>query len=200
MEISMSTHPAKDRSSLCTHTFADGRRCRTPRCSNHPYLCYFHARREAQALAGQQLGDDIAYLFSGSLITAGDLNAVLAQVFAGLARGHIKPGAASALGYLGQTMLQNIQNTRHEYMQACGLSRWQKDVHTSIVNNIDFIEEQFAQRQPAPDQPRAAQFHAPTEASGTEASANSQAEAGTQLEPVAQAANGDTEPNASKKM
>jgi hypothetical protein len=41
----------KNRSSLCSFTFADGRHCRTPRCSAHPHLCYFHARKEAQTLA-----------------------------------------------------------------------------------------------------------------------------------------------------
>jgi hypothetical protein len=49
----MSTNRSKDRSSLCTFTFADGRRCRTPRRAGHPHLCAFHARKEAQALAGE---------------------------------------------------------------------------------------------------------------------------------------------------
>jgi hypothetical protein len=38
----------KDRSSLCTFTFADGRRC-TPLCSASLSYCFFHARRESQA-------------------------------------------------------------------------------------------------------------------------------------------------------
>ena len=37
------------RVSLCSFTFADGRRCRTPRSSKHPELCYFHAKKEAEA-------------------------------------------------------------------------------------------------------------------------------------------------------
>jgi hypothetical protein len=36
----------KDRSSLCTFTFADARRCRTPLCSASLSYCFFHARRE----------------------------------------------------------------------------------------------------------------------------------------------------------
>jgi hypothetical protein len=55
----MSANRSNDRSSLCSFSFADGRRCRTPRCSTHPHLCYFHARKEAQALAAQQMGRDI---------------------------------------------------------------------------------------------------------------------------------------------
>ncbi len=39
----MSTHHSKDRSSLCSFTFVDGRHCRTPRRVGHPYLCAFHA-------------------------------------------------------------------------------------------------------------------------------------------------------------
>jgi hypothetical protein len=54
----MSTNRSKDRSSLCSFTFADGRQCRTPRAA-HPYLCAFHARKDAQALAGEAAGKDI---------------------------------------------------------------------------------------------------------------------------------------------
>jgi hypothetical protein len=44
-DLSAVTHK-KDRSNLCAFTFADGRRCRTPRRSGHPHLCYFHAQRK----------------------------------------------------------------------------------------------------------------------------------------------------------
>src|SRR5882762_6201099 len=50
----------KDRSGLCAFTFADGRQCRTPRCSGHLHLCYFHAQKEAASLASQQVGEDIS--------------------------------------------------------------------------------------------------------------------------------------------
>ena len=48
------------RSCLCAFTFADGRRCRTPRLNGHPRLCCFHAKREAQSLAVQQVGRDVS--------------------------------------------------------------------------------------------------------------------------------------------
>ncbi len=57
----MSTNRSKDRSSLCSFMFVDGRHCRIPRRADHPYLCAFHARKEAQALAGEAAGKDIAY-------------------------------------------------------------------------------------------------------------------------------------------
>ncbi len=43
----MSTNRSKDRSGLCSFTFADGRRCRTPRLAGHPHLCCFHPRRDS---------------------------------------------------------------------------------------------------------------------------------------------------------
>jgi hypothetical protein len=42
----MSTNRSKDRASLCSFTFANGHRRRTPRCSTHPHFCYFHAHKE----------------------------------------------------------------------------------------------------------------------------------------------------------
>ena len=41
----MSTNRSKDRSSLCSFMFVDGRHCRIPRQVGHPYLCAFHARK-----------------------------------------------------------------------------------------------------------------------------------------------------------
>jgi hypothetical protein len=55
----MSTNHSKDRASLCAFTFADGRQCRSPRRNSHPYLCTFHARKEAQAFSGERAGEDI---------------------------------------------------------------------------------------------------------------------------------------------
>src|SRR5258708_38419713 len=62
----------KDRSSLCSFTFADGRQCRTPRSASHPHLCYDHARKEAHALAAQQMGRHIAADLSGGYLSACD--------------------------------------------------------------------------------------------------------------------------------
>src|SRR5438132_3375214 len=59
----------KDRSRLCAFTFADGRQCRTPRCSGHLHLCYFHAQKEAESLAAQQVGEDISRFLPVKLLT-----------------------------------------------------------------------------------------------------------------------------------
>jgi hypothetical protein len=57
----------KDRSRLCAFTFADGRQCRTPRCSGHLHLCYFHAQKEAEALAAKQVGEDLSRFLPAKL-------------------------------------------------------------------------------------------------------------------------------------
>jgi hypothetical protein len=61
----MSANRSQDRASLCSFTFVDGRRCRIPRRHGHPYLCTFHARREAKIFAGEKVGEEIARYLSG---------------------------------------------------------------------------------------------------------------------------------------
>src|SRR5713101_8900619 len=94
----------KDRSRLCAFTFADGRRCRTPRRSGHPHLCFFHARKEALARAAEQAGEDVSYYLSGTYLSACDLTSALGRLFSAVAQGEIQPKPASALAYLGQTL------------------------------------------------------------------------------------------------
>src|SRR5258706_1370356 len=103
----MSTNRSNDRASLCSFTFADGRHCRTPRAA-HPYLCAFHARKDAQALAGEKAGKDIAYHLSGSYVSACDLSSALGRLFSAVAQGQMKPKTASTLPYLGQTLVQTL--------------------------------------------------------------------------------------------
>jgi hypothetical protein len=61
----MSSLSAKDRVSLCSFTFSDGRRCRTPRFRNNSRFCSYHAQKEARARATKKLSKDLAYFFSG---------------------------------------------------------------------------------------------------------------------------------------
>jgi hypothetical protein len=136
----MSTRLSKDRSSLCSFSFADGRRCRSPRCSDHPHLCSFHARNEAQALAAQQVGRDISSYLSGSYLSACDLSSALGHLFSAVAQGQIKPKTATALGYLGQTLLQTIRLAEDEYINAFDTDAWR-----------DVIRASFAPPDPEPD-------------------------------------------------
>jgi hypothetical protein len=129
----MSTHRSKDRSCLCSFTFADGRRCRTPRSAGHPHLCFFHARREAQSLAAEQAGRDISSFLSGSYLSACDLSSALGRLFSAVAQGQVKPKTATTLACLGQTLLQSIQHAENEYINAFGPDSWRETVRSSFA-------------------------------------------------------------------
>jgi hypothetical protein len=123
----------KDRSpNLCTFTFADGRQCRTPRCSGHLHYCYFHAQKEAQSLAAQQVGEDISRFLPTKLLTACDLGVAMSRLFCAVARGEVKPKVASTLAYLAQTMLQSIPIAQHEYCEALGPDYWCGAIRSSF--------------------------------------------------------------------
>jgi hypothetical protein len=76
----MSSLSPKDRVSLCTFTFSDGRRCRTPRAAKHPRFCFYHAQEEDRARAAQKLGKELDYFFSADYLSACDLSTALARL------------------------------------------------------------------------------------------------------------------------
>jgi hypothetical protein len=123
----------KDRSpNLCAFTFADGRQCRTPRCSGHLHLCYFHAQKEAESLAAQQVGEDISRFLPAKLLTACDLGVAMSRLFCAVAQGQIKPKVASTLAYLAQTMLQSIPIAQDEYIHSFDTATWRSAVRASF--------------------------------------------------------------------
>lgn len=140
-----------NRSSLCAFTFADGRRCRSPRLNGHPHLCCFHAKREAQSLATQQVGRDVSSFLSGSYLSACDLSSALGRLFSAVAQGEVKPKTASTLAYLGQTLLQSIQLAQHEYINAFGTDYWRRTIRASFAP-----PPAPAQSAPQPTQPQPA--------------------------------------------
>jgi hypothetical protein len=148
----MSTNRSKDRSGLCTFTFADGRRCRTPHRAGHPHLCFFHARKEALSRASEQAGEDVSYFLSGTYLSACDLTSALGRLFSAVAQGQVKPKTATALAYLGQTLNHSIQLAQHEYINAFGTDSWRREVRSSVdANNaLDSPTPQSAP-DPAPD-------------------------------------------------
>lgn len=157
----MSALSAKDRASLCTFTFADGRRCRTPRQSGHPFYCCFHARKQAQAQATEELGRDFAYLFSGDYLSACDLTAVLGRLFAAVARGEIKPRTAATLAYLAQTLLQTMQVAEHEFTSAFGQDVWLNTVSSHVKENYKYLSQRFSKNAVQPLPPIVPQFSQP---------------------------------------
>ncbi len=144
---------SNDRVSRCTFTFADGRRCRTPRFVNHLHFCHYHARKEAQALAAENLGQDVSCFFSGRYLSACDLAAALGRLFAAVASGNVKPRTASTLAYLAQTLLQTIHLAEHEYSEACGGNAWRQRIYDSINRNADYRAAGAGERSPSPPQP-----------------------------------------------
>src|SRR6267143_2286699 len=133
----MSTNRSKDRSSLCSFMFVNGRHCRIHRQVGHPYLCAFHVRKDAQALAGEAAGKDIAYHLSGSFVSACDLSSALGRLFSAVAQGQVKPKTASTLAYLGQTLVQILPLAQDEYIKAFGPNAWRETIRTSHEQSAD---------------------------------------------------------------
>jgi hypothetical protein len=167
---------SKDRSSLCSFMFVDGRHCRIPRRVDHPYLCAFHARKEAQSLAGQAAGKDIAYHLSGSFVSACDLSSALGRLFSAVAQGHVKPKTASTLAYLGQTLVQILPLAQDEYINAYDTDTWRETIRTSHEQSAKHTEEPDPES-PTPEpepEPEPEPAPAPTPAAASDASPTSE--------------------------
>src|SRR5216683_963292 len=154
----MSSLSAKDRVSLCSFTFSDGRRCRTPRSSSHPHFCFDHAQKEARSRAAQNLGKDLAYFFSADYLSACDLSTTLGRLIPAVIRGDVKPRTARTVAYLAQTLMQAIHLSKHEYINAFGTDAWRKSIRNSVKGNHDYLfppapqPAQSASPQPQPSQ------------------------------------------------
>src|SRR5260370_35858048 len=166
----MSTNRSKDRSSLCSFMFVDGRNCRIPRQLGHPYLCAFHARKDAQALAGEAAGKDIAYHLSGSFVSACDLSSALGRLFSAVAQGQVKPKTASTLAYLGQTLVQILPLAQDEYINAYDTDTWRETIRTSHEQSAKHTEEPDPVSPTPEPEPEAAPAPAPTPAAAPDAS------------------------------
>ena len=151
----MSSLNAKDRVSLCTFTFSDGRRCRTPRNRNNARFCFYHAQKEARARAAEKLGKDLDYFFSGDYLSACDLSTALAQLIPAVVRGDVKPRTARTVAYLAQTLLQAIHISEQEYINAFDTDDWRKAIRNSVKGNYNY---RFPPA-PEPEQPEPPQSH-----------------------------------------
>ena len=127
-----------DRSSLCSFTFADGRRCRAPRFGNHPRFCPDHARKVDRVRARENLAKDLAYFFSGDYLSACDLTVALGRLIPAIIRGDVKGKAARTVAYLAQTLLQSIHVSQHEYTNSFGSDAWRKSIRNSVHENHDY--------------------------------------------------------------
>ena len=159
------SNQSTDRSSLCAFTFVDGRHCRIPRQSGHPTLCAFHARKEAQTLAGERAGEDIAYHLSGAFVSACDLSSALGRLFSAAAQGHVKPKTASTLAYLGQTLVQILPIAQHEYINAYGTNTWRETIRVSHELSAKHTQEPNLESPAPAPAPEAEPAQAPAAAS-----------------------------------
>src|SRR5712664_3631642 len=176
----MSSLSEKDRVSLCSFTFSDGRRCQTPRFRNNPRFCPYHAQKEARARAAQKLGKDLTYFFSGDYLSACDLSTTLGRLIPAVIRGDVKPRAARTVAYLAQTLLQAIHLSKHEYINAFGSDAWRQSVRNSVNYNHDYLFP------PAPEQPASSPAHTPSPVCHPERSEGSQPIPATQPTPAPQ--------------
>src|SRR5258707_9784217 len=158
-ETSMSSLSAKDRVSLCSFTFSDGRRCRTPRTGKNPHFCFDHAQKEARARAAQKLGKDLAYFFSGDYLSACDLSTALARLIPDVVRGDVKPKTAHTVAYLVQTLMQAIHISQHEYCEAFSSDAWRKSVRNSVNGNYNYRFPPDPKPDSAPEQSESPQPH-----------------------------------------
>src|SRR6266851_5270786 len=134
----MSSLTAKDRVSLCSFTFSDGRRSLKHQTRNNPRFCFYHAQKEARARTAQKLGKDLAYFFSGDYLSACDLSTALARLIPAVVRGDVKPKTAHTVAYLVQTLMQAIHISQHEYINAFGTDAWRESVRNSVKSNYDY--------------------------------------------------------------
>ncbi len=135
----MSSVRPQDRASLCLFRFSDGRRCLTPRSSRHHQFCVFHARKEAQAKAADDLGNDLSFVFSGEYVSACDLSVALARIIPDVARGHVKPRTATTIAYLAQTLVQTMHLSQNEYIQAFGDNNWAGAIEHGMTENYKHL-------------------------------------------------------------
>src|SRR5712675_2304667 len=166
----MSTNRSNARASLCSFTFTDGRQCRTPRAA-HPYLCNFHARKDAQALAAEAAGKDIAYHLSGAFVSACDLSSALGRLFSAVAQGQVKPKTASTLAYLAQSLVQTLPLAKHEYINAYDTDTWRDTIRASHELSADHFADDTS---PDPQSPTPTPAPAATEPQSSPSPASDQ--------------------------
>jgi hypothetical protein len=93
-----------------------------------PYLCTFHARREADAQARQEAAEDVKFALSGRYISYCDLTTALAHCISAVVHRHLTPRAATSVAYLGQTLFQSLGRAENEFINAFGADGWRHRV------------------------------------------------------------------------
>jgi hypothetical protein len=79
------------RASLCSFTYADGRRCRQPRTSTGEGYCYNHARKIREHRQLQELLDYIVEPLIHNTVSSTNLTFLLVRLYAAVAYGNVPP-------------------------------------------------------------------------------------------------------------
>jgi hypothetical protein len=125
---------SKDHGSRCGFVFSDGRRCTMPESPEDMGLCYFHAKKYADAIRKKCAGHEISRCLNSDINTACDLNAAFTMLFSATAQNFIKPRTAHVLTNLGHLMLQTHLLAKEEYLSAF-TQKWPEVVQQSLVFN-----------------------------------------------------------------
>ena len=108
-----------DDSTRCTHTTADGRRCRMPRVNSHVSLCGTHLEaqhRRIRSLPAQSMHDALSGVTDLNSATA--VKHVLGNLAALLIDGRIDHKRATALANICQLILHAINMANNERWDA----------------------------------------------------------------------------------
>jgi hypothetical protein len=128
----MSSTLAVDRFPVCAFLSPGGRGCTMPLSSAHPFLCTYHARKEAQASAAQKVGQDIAYSLNARYISHNDLSAALAQCISAVAQRQLTSRTASTIANLSRTLLHSVAGAQNEYITAYGEDAWREKIAENL--------------------------------------------------------------------
>src|SRR5216684_1625569 len=126
----MSTNRSRDRSSLCSFPFADGRQCAV-------------SSRACPAQSGAARDLLFAVVVAGLQTRQRD-----GREHPVSSRG--QRGICFSPLYLGQTLVQNLHLAQHEYINAYGTNSWRETIRTSHEQSADHISLDPPSRTPEP--------------------------------------------------
>src|SRR5712691_7213488 len=145
----MSTNRSKDRPSLCSFMFVDGRHCRTLDCGG--LAAAFEAKPPTiHACKEAHRNNSLCSLCSAFCALCG-------KSFSSLTGPHwpgqVKPKTASTLAYLGQTLVQILPLAQHEYINAYDTDTWCATIRESHEQSANHSspDPQSPAPEPEPD-------------------------------------------------
>ena len=147
----MSSKTTRDRASLCSFLFADGRQCRMLKKNKSSEFCHFHQLHADQIDDAIEAGKRIASCLPSDFVTNTSLTASLSRLYSSVAAGDFDIKTARTLAYLAQIMIQTIPGTHRELGQSIGWKNLDKLTEVCLTHvNPGF---RLAPPQPAPPQP-----------------------------------------------